>query len=459
MTSTDTALVTIINPAIAISKTPDSQRGEIGQPVTFTITITNTGDVTLAPITVTDALAPDCDAVIGSLASGLTSSTTCSVIAGTADFTNTAVVTGAPPVGNVVTAVDTAFVDAAPPERPRLISPPDQSYTNNQTVTFSWSPTADTVTYTLNLSGTLYNVAGPSTTHTPAPLSEGVYSWTVRSVDVYSRTLGYTDTWQVTVDITPPAPPPAQTLPSNGAVISTTARPAFDWDDSFDALSGPVTYTISITDSTGLRVYSTTATSIFTPSSDLPTGVYTWTVTAYDRAGNASASTQAFTVTMQTVVGDIYLPLIVKNYAGEPPPGNYPDLIVSDIALTQISGNTYRVQVTARNQSATAVTYGNNFHVNVYLDGDYSSPIITWGVQGSYFGAGQSVVLEQDYTLSSGPHTLRGWADPYNVVVESDETNNTRDEGVTISGSAANVGAQDNRLGSSGPQPTPTNTP
>ena len=133
--------------------------------------------------------------------------------------------------------------------------------------------------------------------------------------------------------------------------------------------------------------------------------------------------------------------------------------MITDITLTQISGSTYRVRVTARNQSSTPVTFGNNFHVNVYLDGNTSSAIIIWGVQASWFGAGQSRVLEQNYTFSSGPHTLRAWADPWNVVVESNETNNTRDTTLTAPAVTEGVEPRVEPAAPVEPQPTPTNTP
>ena len=64
----DDAAVDVINPAIAIEKTPDSQQARSGDTVTFTIVVTNTGDVDLTDVEVTDAVAPACDNVIGCLA-------------------------------------------------------------------------------------------------------------------------------------------------------------------------------------------------------------------------------------------------------------------------------------------------------------------------------------------------------------------------------------------------------
>ncbi len=48
------------NPAISITKDPASQRFLNGGTASFTITVENTGNVTLTNVTVTDALAPGC---------------------------------------------------------------------------------------------------------------------------------------------------------------------------------------------------------------------------------------------------------------------------------------------------------------------------------------------------------------------------------------------------------------
>ena len=73
--------------------------------MTFTITVTNTGDVTLTNVAVVDVLAPGCartSAQLGAnatLAAGASFSYECTLANVTADFTNSATATGTPPVG------------------------------------------------------------------------------------------------------------------------------------------------------------------------------------------------------------------------------------------------------------------------------------------------------------------------------------------------------------------------
>ena len=55
---------------VGIEKTPDSQIVVSGDTATFTINVTNTGNVDLTDVEVTDTNAPDCDSTIGALAAG-----------------------------------------------------------------------------------------------------------------------------------------------------------------------------------------------------------------------------------------------------------------------------------------------------------------------------------------------------------------------------------------------------
>ncbi len=101
------------NPAIRIVKGPELQKVAEGATVTFNITVTNTGNVSLTNVDVTDALAPDCNRSDLSLAAGEESTYQCTAVA-SADFTNVAVVTGSGPQDQPVTDDDNAVVDVLP---------------------------------------------------------------------------------------------------------------------------------------------------------------------------------------------------------------------------------------------------------------------------------------------------------------------------------------------------------
>ena len=103
-------------PAIAITKNPKEQTVQRGGTATWTIVVTNTGQVTLTNVRVTDPLAPDCNRTsaqipaLASMAPGASLSYTCSLANVTASFTNVATDTGTPPTGPDVSATDSAHV-------------------------------------------------------------------------------------------------------------------------------------------------------------------------------------------------------------------------------------------------------------------------------------------------------------------------------------------------------------
>jgi uncharacterized repeat protein (TIGR01451 family) len=118
--------VIAFNPSISISKNPKSQAITAGGTANFTIVVTNTGDIALSNVQVTDTQAPNCAKVIGDLAPGASSSYDCALAGVAASFTNSATATGHPAVGADVTATDTApvTVNAVPPPPPPPPPPP-----------------------------------------------------------------------------------------------------------------------------------------------------------------------------------------------------------------------------------------------------------------------------------------------------------------------------------------------
>jgi uncharacterized repeat protein (TIGR01451 family) len=101
------------SPGIEIQKTPDDQTVDTGTNVSFTIRVTNIGNVSLDPVVVSDPLTPDCDrSDLGPLAPGQFSEYTCTHFTVLAPFTNVAFATGTSPTGADVMNDDDANVIA-----------------------------------------------------------------------------------------------------------------------------------------------------------------------------------------------------------------------------------------------------------------------------------------------------------------------------------------------------------
>src|SRR5262249_42188157 len=125
------------HPSISITKSPKSQTIVSGSTASFTLVVTNTGDVLLSSVAVADAQAPGCAKTIGELAPGASSTVTCSLAGATSSFTNTATATGHPPVGPDVAAKDSADVTVIHPSISIAKDPDSQSINSGGTATFT----------------------------------------------------------------------------------------------------------------------------------------------------------------------------------------------------------------------------------------------------------------------------------------------------------------------------------
>jgi uncharacterized repeat protein (TIGR01451 family) len=81
-------------PSIDIQKTPDTQSVVEGESAAFTITVTNTGELDLSDVVVSDPLSSDCDRNIGVLIAGAVQTYSCTSSPVTSNFTNVASVLG-----------------------------------------------------------------------------------------------------------------------------------------------------------------------------------------------------------------------------------------------------------------------------------------------------------------------------------------------------------------------------
>lgn len=115
--ATQTTCGVVVEPGIAISKSPANQTIVTGGNANFTITVTNTGNVDLANVTVSDPMVPACDNAIGALTVSQTVSYGCQDVGVAASYTNVATVTSdiALTDGGGPTATASANVTVVPP--------------------------------------------------------------------------------------------------------------------------------------------------------------------------------------------------------------------------------------------------------------------------------------------------------------------------------------------------------
>jgi uncharacterized repeat protein (TIGR01451 family) len=314
VSDSDTALVDVIHPAIEIAKTPDSQMVRYGSTVTFTVAVTNTGDVPLTDVTVTDAQAPDCGQAVGALGIGDSYATTCSHPNVTADFSNTAIVTGTPPVGPSVGDTDTAFVDVISPSIEIAKTPDTQMVDRNSTVVFTIS-----VTNTGDVALTNVMVSDPQ-----APdCSEIVGDLTVGDDHTYTCavinvTSDLTNT--ATVTGTPPVGPDVRDLDTAFVdVINPSIEIAKTPDSQIVSHNSTATFTIAVTNTGDVPLTNVVVSDALAPNCARTVGALT------------VGDNQVYTCTLANVTNDFINTAIVT---GTPPVG--PDVSDFDVAFVDV---------------------------------------------------------------------------------------------------------------------------
>ncbi|AMR81813.1 Ig-like domain-containing protein [Cupriavidus nantongensis] len=229
-------------------------------------------------------------------------------------------VTATDAAGNTSTPA-TATIDASAPAAPVIGSVTDDA-------TPSTGPLADgdsTNDATPTLSGTaeagstisIYNgttLVGTTTadattgawTFTPtSPLPDGAVSLTITATDAAGNTSAPSTAFTLTLDATPPAIP-AITGATDDNPVSTPLASGDSTNDSTPTLSGTADAGSTISIYNGATLIGTTTADAttgvwsFTPTSPLPDGPVSLTATATDAAGNTSAPTAAFNLTVDT---------------------------------------------------------------------------------------------------------------------------------------------------------------
>lgn len=137
LSALDIGTITPISPGLSIVQTPQQPILYNGDSATFTVQITNTGDVTLSDVTVVNQVTADCDRTnLGELAAGASTSYTCSSDALTADLSSQIMVTGTHSLGTV-NDTDTAVVDTIDPDLDFTITADASQILSGSDVTFT----------------------------------------------------------------------------------------------------------------------------------------------------------------------------------------------------------------------------------------------------------------------------------------------------------------------------------
>jgi hypothetical protein len=187
----------------------------------------------------------------------------------------------------------TFMIDLTVPSGPTLIKPSNDTFTNNDIITFQWISLVDTIDWYriyvsqyADFSDIYYSpyVEDSDNNFTAAvPFTEGTFYWKIRAVDLAGNVGNWSETWIFTLDLTGPTPPELSS-PNEGEVLNENI-PTLVWVPVSDA----VEYWLmidNVNDWMLPEVNITTTSTSFTISSPLADGYYYWRVKARDEYGN-----------------------------------------------------------------------------------------------------------------------------------------------------------------------------
>ncbi len=233
------------------------------------------------------------------------------------------------------------------PVAPVLTAPVSGLVTNDNTPTLAWNTVAYANTYEIQIDTTytftvplVQEVTGITTlNHTITALPDGKYYWRVRARNLNNAAGPWAAYRSFTIDTTPPAPP-VLSRPLNGSQVIGT--PTFTWLASAtakyyqvqydDVNDGTTTYDYLSPDNLTVLTHKPTV----TPSLMTPTY---WYVRARDVAGNWSAWSAPFTVTVVPPVP--VAPVLTAPVSGLVTNDNTPTLAWNTVAYA----NTYEIQI------------------------------------------------------------------------------------------------------------------
>jgi uncharacterized repeat protein (TIGR01451 family) len=419
--SPDTVVVTALEPEIAISKQANVTTANVGETITYTYALSNTGDVALSQVyPVDDQLGPLFATPI-SLAVGqmVTQVLTYTIVEADlpGPLLNTVVVSGTSPAGNVVDANDMAVVI--------LTSQPAIHVSKTANVNQAGVGQVITYTYTVMNVGdvTLTGVTAVDTPLGPVPLltdtldslatTTGVLTYTVTESDLPGPLTNsvlasglppvgeaVTGTDDLSVDL----------ISQIGLVVDLTAAPLL-------ARPGDaITYTISLFNSGDVTLHDlsgaatvgggftlpnslapgetiTTSYGYTVLAADLPgplTNVVT--ITAVPTANDPITVTTAVSVTLQPHT--LYLPLVVNQFTSAPDLVVH-ELLVNETGVTVVIGNIGNAPVMTP------------FWVDVYFNPDPPPTAVnqTWqmlGEEGLVWGVTTPILPGQTLALTIG---------------------------------------------------------
>lgn len=205
--------------------------------------------------------------------------------------------------GNPITSEhegdETYTIQKAVLPAPILRSPRSTATLNDTTPNLVWQRVAKATQYEIqiandeNFTVNLLTDTTNSTTYTPSTLSDGIYYWRVRAIDVSGGAGKWSQVRLFTIDTIGPAAP-TLTSPIDG-YNSSSRSVTFRWQSSSGAVSYQFAYDNDVNCTSPTRIVTVRSTST---RMTLPSGTYYWCVKAKDAFGNWGNWSTSYLVTI-----------------------------------------------------------------------------------------------------------------------------------------------------------------
>ncbi len=222
-------------------------------------------------------------------------------------------------------------VDTQPPTPVTLQAPADGAFLDANNLSFDWSDSTDppkngyssgVAGYHLEITGTggtIYTApastlaqsagieAAVASAFTPTTLiDDGHHGWRVRAFDAGLNP----STWSPHRHLTVDGPPHAFDLiaPLSGTAVYTRT-PLLAWQPSADPVAGLKHYRVEIGSASWQLITVPADVTVARPPTPLSSGIYTWTVYAFDNTGHSRQANETRNFKIQM---DTYLPVTIK---------------------------------------------------------------------------------------------------------------------------------------------------
>jgi pimeloyl-ACP methyl ester carboxylesterase/fibronectin type 3 domain-containing protein len=268
-------------------------------------------------------------------------------------------------------------ISATLKDAPMLLYPPHGTVTTTRAITFEWQADAGASAegYNFQLDGMMITTTG---TTSPTMLSVGVHTWTVRAYDGTGYSEWASPAWRVEVTETLSTPNAPTLLSPPDDTITTSQAITLAWQAGGGG--APAGYNVQL-DGGMITTTRTTSPTILT------TGLYTWTVRAFNAAGYSGWASPAWRIEVTETLPAPNAPTLLS-----PPDGTITTSQAITLAWQAGGGGApvgYNVQIDDKTMSTTATTSPTVLSLGMH----------TWTVQ-AYNIAGVS-----------------GWATPWTLEV------------------------------------------